>query len=314
MSAPQLWAWNNAQAPESINHLAHVLFQRQVLSQPDAMAVEAWDGSFTYGTLDRISTQIAHHLVAQGVGPETMVPLCFDKSCWAIATLLGVIKAGGAMVFIDPANPESRRREIMSQVNSDYILTNASHAASWERMGIRPVVIENKLVECLREYGASPRTGVTPDNLLYVVFTSGTTGRPKGCLITHKAFLSGALQHASKSNLGPGSRVMQLASYSFDVSVLEIVTSLISGACVCTPDSAAMTQGLASIINLYQITWAFLTPSLVKLVKPCEVPSLKTLILGGEKLHKADIEAWADHLQLINGISTSMTSPLVDKH
>ena len=206
------------------------------------------------------------------------------------------------MVFIDPANPESRRREIMNQVNSDYILTNASHAASWEGMGIRPVVIENKLVDCLREYGASPRTGVTPDNLLYVVFTSGTTGRPKGCLITHNAFLSGALQHAAKSNLGPGSRVMQLASYSFDVSVLEILTSLISGACVCTPDSAAMTQGLASIINNYQITWAFLTPSLVKLVKPYEVPSLKTLILGGEKLHKADIETWAGHLQLINGM------------
>ena len=107
MSIDLPWAWNNAQAPESINHLAHTLFQRQVASQPNATAVDAWDGSFTYGSLDRISTQIAHHLIAQGVGPEMTVPLCFDKSCWAIAALLGVIKAGGAMVFIDPANPRA---------------------------------------------------------------------------------------------------------------------------------------------------------------------------------------------------------------
>jgi non-ribosomal peptide synthetase component F len=268
--------------------------------------VDAWDGSFTYKALDRISTLIAHHLVAQGVGPESAVPLCFDKSCWAIAALMGVIKAGGAMAFIDPANPASRRREIISQLNSDYVLTNVNHAASWESMGVRPIIIDSSLIGCLREFGASPRTGVTPETLLYIIFTSGTTSKPKGCLITHKAFLSGALQHAAKSNLDPRSRVMQLASYSFDVSVLEILTSLISGACVCTPDSAAMTQGLANIINTYQITWAFLTPSLVKLVEPYEVPSLQTLVLGGEKLNRADIEKWAAHLQLVNGTSNSM--------
>ena len=268
--------------------------------------MEAWDGSFTYEELDRISTLIAHHLVAQGIGPESAVPLCFDKSCWAIAAMMGVIKAGGAMAFIDPANPTARRLEIISQLNSDYVLTNVNHAASWEGMGVRPMIIDSSLIGCLREFGASPRTGVTPENLLYIIFTSGTTSTPKGCLITHKAFLSGALQHAAKSNLGPRSRVMQLASYSFDVSVLEILTSLISGACVCTPDSAAMTEGLSKIINSYQITWAFLTPSLVKLVEPYEVPNLQTLILGGEKLHRADIEKWAAHLQLVNGMSNSM--------
>lgn len=288
--------------PETVNSCAHILFQRQVVQQPTAVAVDAWDGSFTYEALDRVSTLIAHHLVAQGVGPETAVPLCFDKSCWAIAALMGVIKAGGAMVFIDPANPASRRQEIIGQLSTDYVLTNANHAASWESMGVRPIIIDGSLIECLREFGASPRTGVTPETLLYIIFTSGTTSKPKGCLITHKAFLSGALQHAAKSNMRPGSRVMQLASYSFDVSVLEILTSLISGACVCTPDSAMMTQGLAHIINSYQITWAFLTPSLVKLVQPSEVPTLQTLILGGEKLHRADIEKWADHLQLVNGM------------
>ncbi|KAI1861959.1 uncharacterized protein JN550_010590 [Neoarthrinium moseri] len=309
----QMWAWNNVQAPETVNSCAHTLFHRQVMARPTALAVDAWDGSFTYEELDRSSTRIAHYLVLQGVGPESVVPLCFDKSRWAINALLAVIKAGGAMVFIDPANPASRRQEIMRQLNKtndsvDFILTDACNASSWEAIGVRPIIVDETLVKRQREYGAVPRTGVSPTSLLYVIFTSGSTGTPKGCLITHNAFLSGALQHAAGSNLGPESRVMQLASYSFDVSVLEILTSLISGACVCTPSSAAMTQSLASIVNDYRITWAFLTPSLVKLIQPHEVPTLKTLILGGELLHAADIKTWADRVQLINGYGPSECS------
>ncbi|TVY84950.1 Nonribosomal peptide synthetase [Lachnellula suecica] len=304
----ELWTWNSTQIPETVNSCVHTLYERRVAQQPDELAVDAWDGSFTYKELDRISTLVAHHLVAQGVVPESSVPLCFDKSRWAVAAMMGVLKAGGAMAFIDPANPASRRTEIISQLRNDYVLTDASNAASWESIGIRPIIIDNNLIDCLPELGASPRTGVTSETLLYIIFTSGTTSKPKGCEITHKAFLSAAVQHAVKSNLDSRSRVMQLASYSFDVSVLEILTSLISGACVCTPDSAAMTQGLANIIDSYQITWAFLTPSLVKLIEPDQVPSLQTLALGGEKLSRGDIEKWAGHLQLINGYGPSECS------
>lgn len=290
-----------------MNSCAHILFQRQVSTRPQAMAIEAWDGSFTYEELDRCSTRTAHYLVSQGVSPECVVPMCFDKSRWAVIAMMAVIKAGGAIAFIDPSNPASRREEIVRQLNFnnkdsiDFLLTDSSNAASWEAIGVRPIIVDQALVNRQCEFGAVPRTGITPTNLLYVIFTSGSTGKPKGCLITHNAFLSGALQHAAGSNLGPESRVMQLASYSFDVSVLEILTSLISGACICTPSSAAMTQGLSSIINDYRISWAFLTPTLVKLIKPYEVPTLQTLILGGELLNVDDVRAWAPCVQLING-------------
>ncbi|KAK7911863.1 hypothetical protein PG985_014344 [Apiospora marii] len=308
-AAEELWSWNNAQAPETVNNCAHFLFQSQVERQPQAIAVDALDGSFTYRELDRVSDRIAHYLVSMGTGPESIVLLCFEKSRWAIAALMGVIKAGGAMVFIDPGNPRSRREEILKQIdNADFVLTDAHHAASWQEMAVRPIVVNDELVQGLREFGTTPRTGVAPNNLLYIIFTSGSTGIPKACQITHSAFLSGALQQAAKTCLSADSRVLQLASYSFDVSVLEILTSLISGACVCTPGNAAMVQGLAATINQYQITWSFLTPSLVKLIKPDEVPSLKTLILGGELLHKADIQIWAPRLQLVNGYGPSECS------
>ncbi|KAH6032876.1 hypothetical protein HBI83_010160 [Parastagonospora nodorum] len=305
----ELWSWNHAQAPDTVYNCAQTLFQNQVRKQPRAMAIDAFDGSFTYEELDRCSDRIAHYLVSMEIGPESMVALCFEKSRWAIVALMGVVKAGGASVFIDPSNPRSRREEILKQIpNTEFVLTDKHHEKSWRQMGIRPIVICDELVKGLREFGITPRTGVCPDNLLYIIFTSGSTGIPKACQITHSAFLSGALQHAAKSNLGPRSRVLQLVSYSFDVSVLEIITSLISGACVCTPGNDAMVRGLADVINQYQITWTFLTPSLVSLIKPDEVPTLKTLILGGELLHKSAIQTWAPRLQLVNGYGPSECS------
>lgn len=298
----QLWAWNKAQLPQTIHDCVHALFEQQAAIQPDAIAVDAWDGSFTYRQLDSIANQIGHYLVQHGVGPDRMVPLCFEKSCWAVAALMGVLKAGGALVFVDPANPRSRREEIMSQINADFVVTSAAQANPWESMAIKTILVNQQLIDSFSNMESyPPQTGTTPEHLLYVIFTSGSTGKPKGCLIQHKAFLSGAVQHSAKGNLTRTSRVMQLASYCFDVSMLEILTSLISGATVCTPGDAALVKGLAWVINSYRINWAFLTPSMAKLLKPEEVPDLKTLSLGGEPLHQSDIETWAPCLQLING-------------
>lgn len=298
----QLWAWNKTHLPETVHDCVHVLFEQQAAKRPDAVAVDAWDGSLTYSQLDTVANQIGHYLVQHGIGPDSMVPLCFEKSCWAVAALMGVLKAGGALVFIDPANPQSRREEIMGQIDARFVLTSAGQAEPWESMGVKTILVDQELVESLLNTPISPpEVRTTPQNLVYVIFTSGSTGKPKGCLIQHQAFLSGAVQHSAKGNLKSTSRVMQLASYSFDVSMLEILTSLISGATVCTPGDAALINGLAWVINIYRINWTFLTPSMVKLLHPEEVPGLETLSLGGEPLHKVDIETWAPRLQLING-------------
>ncbi|GKZ51628.1 nonribosomal peptide synthase, partial [Aspergillus brasiliensis] len=306
----KLWTWNSVQLPETVESCVHFLFRQRAREEPDMLAVDAWDGRFTYGELDAISDRLAVWLAQEeGIRPESIVPLCFEKSRWAIAALLGVIKAGGAIVFIDPANPVSRRQDIMDQIEGKWVLSSKSQAETWEKeMGVRTIVVDEKFVASLPVEDHILESGVTPNNLLYLIFTSGSTGKPKGCLIPHKAFISGALEHAAKSNLARGSRVLQLASYSFDVSMLEIMTSLISGACVCTPDMASMAQGLHPIFDKFAITWAFLTPSLVKLLRPEMVPKLKTLALGGEPLTKIDIETWAPHLQLINGYGPSECS------
>ena len=302
-----VWRWNK-DVPSRIDQCAHELIQKRARSCPDAIAIDAHDRKFTYAELDEISNRMAHYLVGLGIRPEDVVPLCFEKSAWAIVGILAVLKSGAAMVFLDQQHPESRREYITKVVEAKVILCSTQHAHLFESKPIPSFVVSKDTLQTLPHYDAALVTTVKPSNLLYIIFTSGSTGTPKGCLIEHRAFCSGSIRHAQRACILPSSRVLQLASYTFDVSILEILTSLIHGACICTPEMGMMANGPAYIVNEYQITWTFMTPSLVKLMTPSMVPTLKTLALGGEPLTKADVETWAGHLQLVNGYGPSECS------
>ncbi|KAF5121132.1 Nonribosomal peptide synthase atnA [Metarhizium anisopliae] len=302
-----IWGWNETQ-PRVIDSCVHHIIQSRVEQQPDALAICGWDASMTYRQLDDYSNCLAHHLVGLGIGPEVIVPLCFEKSAWAIVALLGVVKAGGAFVFIDPSHPKGRRDDIISQIASTLVLTSVAQADRWTDSRLKVVPLGPQSVDALAHQAQPPVTAVCPNNILYVIFTSGSTGRPKACVIEHSSFCSGAVAQAEVGNMDSSSRVLQLASFSFDVSLLEIMTALMHGACICMPSAASMNEGVAKLINTFQITWAFLTPSLVKVIDPRDVPGLKTLILGGEALSKSDIDTWAEHVQLGNGYGPSECS------
>ncbi|KAI9826788.1 MAG: hypothetical protein M1819_007259 [Sarea resinae] len=302
----QLREWNKNPS-ERYTGCAHDVIHQQTASRPDALAINAWDGLLTYSELDDLSTRLSHHLVSLGIGPEVIVPLCFEKSAWAIVAELGVIKTGGAFVFLDPSHPQARLLEITSQVKAKLVITSVQQQALWPAE-TTTLPIDREYLNHLPSHEKVPVTDVTPRNVLYVVFTSGSTGKPKGCVVEHSSFLSGALHHARLTNIGPTSRVLQVAPYNFDVSILEILTALMSGACVCVPSEEDKSQGLAGIINDMRITWTFSTPSMVKTIRPEEVPHLKTLTLGGEALQKSDVETWAGELQLVNGYGPSECS------
>ncbi|KAF2814013.1 amino acid adenylation [Mytilinidion resinicola] len=306
-STATVWLWNQ-QVPTRIEECAHELIQRQIQLRPLAVAVDAHDGSLTYAELDEASNRLAHYLVKLGIKPEDVVPLCFEKSVWAIVGILAVLKAGAAMVFLDPSHPESRREYIFTEVEAKVIVCSTQQSHLFESNCPPTFTLSKDTLQTLPFQKSPPKTTVSPANLLYIIFTSGSTGTPKGCLIEHSSFCSGSIRHAERARILPSSRVMQLASYTFDVSMLEILTSLISGATICTPNMAMMANGPAYIINEYKITWTFMTPSLVKMMAPSMVPSLETLALGGEPLSKIDVETWADHVQLVNGYGPSECS------
>lgn len=290
-----LSTWNE-KCPEAVDACVQDIFRRHVILQPEAPAVCASDDSFTYKELDVLSNTFAHFLVAQGVGPEVVVPLCFEKSAWATVAMLAVAKAGGAFTFLDSSYPMSRLEDIAHQVNAQFLLTSRSNLSMWAGR-LDAFEVSRVAVETLPRRELPPTVSVTPQNLLYLIFTSGSTGKPKGVQVEHSSYLSCALHQSRVCCMDSSSRVLQFASYSFDVSILENFTTLAVGGCICVPDEQSRSKGIGSIMNEFKVTWAFLTPSLVKLIGPRDVPYLETLVLGGEAVTKADVETWAGKIK-----------------
>ncbi|KAK7937713.1 Nonribosomal peptide synthetase [Apiospora aurea] len=295
----------NEELPEDIHDLTHDVIHWMALQCSDSMAVNAWDVDFKYSELDQLSTKLAHHLKTLGIGPENVVPLCFEKSGWAVVSVLGIMKAGAAFTFLDPAYPKARLNEIIHQVKAKVILASLDQAPLWRDSSVPVLIIDNVSIESLPTPSRVIHVEATPRNVLYVIFTSGSTGKPKGCVIEHHSFLTCARAQAARSGMTASSRVLQGASYSFDVSVMEMLTALTVGACVCVPNERIKKRSVVDVINDFRITWAFLTPSVVKFIKPSDIPHLKTLVLGGEALTTQNIKTWAQHLTLINGYGPS---------
>lgn len=173
--AAEMAQWNRA-VPPAVDECAHHVIRRTALRSPEALAVSAWDVDLRYWELDAFSTKLAHHLRALGVGPETVVPLCFEKSGWSVVALLAVMKAGGAFVFLDPGYPISRLQEIVNQTRAKLVLTSLAQAGLWQSRA-RVQIVDEVSIESLPSFQEIPETGVTPRNALYCIFTSGSTGK-----------------------------------------------------------------------------------------------------------------------------------------
>lgn len=303
----QILEWNSVQ-PTAVNECVHDLIERQVVSRPNSLAIRSWDGDFTFQQLDKLSTRLACHFsMACGVGPEVMVPFCFDKSCWAIITMLAVIKSGGACVALNPDHPKDRLEDIIQDVGAKLVISAPSYAYLFESLVPTVVVVEPSLLEGLPQTGGIDfKAG--PENSAFVVFTSGSTGRPKGIVLEHHAVCTSAREHGAAMRFGVDSRVLQFAAYTFDVSIGEIFTTLIHGGCICNPSEFERRNDLAGVINRLNVNWMYLTPSVANTLHPSAIPTLKTLSLGGEALTQDHVAVWAREVFLINIYGPAETS------
>jgi amino acid adenylation domain-containing protein/thioester reductase-like protein len=292
--------WNRA-VPDTIDDCIHHLIGVHAAKQPDSPAICSWDGSLTFRGLEKASSNLAAHLVDAGVGPEVFVPLCFEKSVWTIVAMLGVMNAGGAFVPMEPSQPESRLQLVIKEVNAHVML------CSEEQLGRCPGLVEKAIAVGPTWVEMTPParvvTSVSPSNAAYVIFTSGSTGTPKGSVIEHRAYCTGALAH--KEGLQMGRRVLQFASYTFDASILEILSTLIQGSCVCVPSESERRGNIAEAISRMNVDWAVLTPSFASTIDPSTVPSLEVLALAGEAMTAAHISAWTPYVRLVNGYGPS---------
>ena len=292
--------WNSI-APPVVDRCVHSIFGEQARRRPDAPAVCAWDGDLTYRELDELSSRIAMHLITIGVEPGMLVALCFDKSVWAVVAMLSVMKAGAACVSLGPGHPLSRLESIIRISKAKFILASRARADLALRLIQSVVVMEHDFVKSLVSARAVSEDlpSVSPNSVAYVLFTSGTTGEPKGIVIEHGSLSTSSEAHGSAWKIGFGTRVLQFAAYTFDVSVADVFTTLTRGGCVCVPSERERFEDLAGAIRRMKANWAFLTPSVAHLLRPASVPELQTLVLGGEAATKRNLIDWADALNLI---------------
>lgn len=282
--------WNRTAKKYPQNKTLHQLFEEQVEKTPDHIALQYEDQQLTYRQLNERSNQLAHYLRAQQVGPETLVALCCDRSFDLIIGIIGILKAGGAYVPLDPEYPKERLKYMLDDTKASFLLTQ-----SWLKKGLpstEAMVIEldhlDKYVEKYPVKNPKPLTG--PDNLVYVIYTSGSTGKPKGVLCPQKGSINRLLWLKHYLKITSTDRILHQTPYSFDISVCELLTGLLSGAqlIIAKPGGNRDPSYLTTLINHHKITTIYFVPSLLRLfisnLEDFTCPSLNKMIIGGEIL------------------------------
>lgn len=300
-------AWNRGD-PTFVDRTIHELINDQRLKYPDSPSVASWDGSLSYQELLDTASGFANHLSALGVGPETLVPMCMDKSVWMIVTIMSILIAGGAFVPLDPAHPVSRHEEILEETGAKIMLCTPKYQSRYLGKVATVLGVDQRTVKSYQATRASASTRATSSNVAYSIFTSGSTGRPKGIIIEHRAFTSSTMAYGPIIHLKPGIRVFQFASLTFDAAVMEILGTLIFGGCVCIPSDEERLNDISGAIRRLNASWLFCTPSLASIMEPSSVPSLKVIVCGGEMMSHEAMTKWSDKVHFINAYGPTETS------
>nr|POF13520.1 nonribosomal peptide synthetase tes [Quercus suber] len=309
----QIQAWNANIETEVVSSCFHTLVEEQARVRPTAPAISAWDGEFSYQELNAAADRLAYHLVTRfNVAKGDLVALCFEKSAWIYVAMLAVNKAGGAWVPLDPSHPSRRHHQVIEQAGARLALTSPENTAKCSAMLDSVVEVSPALDMMLAEKQGSssrpPKDLASPRDAAYVLFTSGTTGTPKGIVMEHRALCTSQTNISRRLGLEAEKvRMLQFAAYVFDLSIGEIIAPLISGACVCVPSEHERVNDLTGFVRRANVNWAFLTPSFVRLIKPDDVPGLELLLLAGEAVGNDHLTTWAGRVRLLNGWGPSET-------
>jgi len=285
----QLIGWNETERSYPRELCLHQLFESQVELSPHAPALVFDERQVTYQELNCKANQLAHYLGALGVGPETIVAVCMERSIEMVIGLLGILKAGGAYLPLDPTYPKERLAFMLSDANAAVVLTRASLKKALPTLETALVCLDAGRSHIAQHSEQNPTTSVDAQNLAYVIYTSGSTGEPKGVQVQHGSVVNLSKWHQSAYGIGPKDRATQVARLVFDASVWEVWPYLTIGASVYLADewTLASPARLVQWLAKNQITISFLpTPLAHAVLQESWPPSLalRTMLTGGDVL------------------------------
>jgi len=282
--------WNRTEVTCAQDRCVHELFEDQVEKKPEAVALMNGDQRLTYKELNQKANQLAWQLIELGVGPEIPVGICVERSPEMVVAMLGVLKAGGAYLPLDPVYPSEHLSFTLQDAGVGALLTHTKWSANLLRAGLRVVLLDQlRHTAGTKTALEKPHTAVSPDNVAYVIYTSGSTGKPKGISVTHGNLLNLVFWHQSKFGITANDRATQLASPAFDASTWELWPYLTSGASVTIVSQSTRMdpEELQKFIISNGITVTFApTPvaeELLRLSWPTTL-ALRLLLTGGDRL------------------------------
>ncbi|MEV4738688.1 amino acid adenylation domain-containing protein [Streptomyces sp. NPDC049555] len=289
------------------------LFEERAAAAPGHPAVLAGTEQLTYAELNARANRWAHWFIGRGIGPEDRVAVAVPRSPEWLALTLGVLKAGAAYVPVDPGYPAERIAHITGDAHPALVLSQAADGIAAD--GTAPVAAVDA-PEVREALAALPATDPADadrtrplhlDHPAYVIYTSGSTGRPKGVLVTHRGIASLAGTHAERFAVDADSRILQAVSPSFDVSVADLATALLTGATLVLPQGHQSPAGeeLAALVTEHGITHLQVTAGVLATLPRTGMPTLRTLAVGGEACPPDQVAYWSQGRRLINAYGPS---------
>jgi amino acid adenylation domain-containing protein len=269
----------------------HQLFAGEAAARPDLLAVAAADGSLSYGELDERTNRLANRLRALGIGPDTLVGLCLERSAALLTGALGILKSGGAYVALDPSYPAERLAFMLHDAQAPVLVTSRAQAARLDAGSATVIVLDDPANGLDSESAIAPTHRASVGDLAYVIYTSGSTGAPKGVMVEHRSLLNLIFWHRRAFAVTAADRATQVASPGFDAAVWELWPYLTAGASIHVPpeDIRADAQALREWLLSERVTVSFLPTSLAEAVMSLEWPAaadLRLLLTGGDALHR----------------------------
>ncbi|MEV1024835.1 non-ribosomal peptide synthetase [Streptomyces sp. NPDC050264] len=290
----------------------HELFEERAAAHPDAVAVVAQDGQWTYGELNSRANRIGRALLARGLRPEGVVAVVSERTMNWMAAVLGVLKAGGVYLPVEPHFPAARIATTLTRAECDLVIAEDGATYPGDTLSVADAVAEGHADGDLG-------VPVAPDQLAYIYFTSGSTGEPKGAMCEHAGFLNHVLAKLDDLGIGTGQVVAQTAPQCFDISLWQLLSALLVGGRTLLVEQEAILDVPRFVetiergrVNVLQVVPSYLEAVLAELdARPRELPDLRCVSVTGEAVKKELVRRWftaRPGVRLVNAYGLTETS------
>ena len=297
---------NETDKPFPVDLGVHHLMEEQVRKTPNAIALRVNGDEITYSALNERANQLAHTLIRMGVRKNVVVGLYLERSIEMIVGLLGILKAGGVYLPMDPGYPKKRLEFMIEDASVNFLVTKAGLLSEVEGYQGEAICLDRDIDEIRWNSPHNPETTSRGDDLVYIIYTSGTTGLPKGVQVRHRNLVNHASWMKQRLRMEVGERILGYFSISFDGAVDWIYPALVSGGTIVIARNPAELVGtsLLDYIEEEKINYLHLPASVfhhtvteMNIVDRSVPETLKVVLLGGEQVNIESLQSWTDRLK-----------------